>query len=350
MVVKSSEYIKNNPFTETNIAIIVTSYEGHLPFLKYVLTKYRETNAYTICSYDRHGENIPNDILDIPHSWVFKHPTFGAEKRNGWLWDIVYAAGILLQFNNIEYIFTTNGDTVWDKPQNLNQIVELMGDADLMSSSSNGTIHTCNKIWKRKAFYEFVSWIRTNLTSNRPESYSPEVLLRDFMSISKFTHKTAPKQPLFPVNHFYEGKVDHYSSYHQNCTWKEILGYRNLGGEHKAGCQEHLEPVPAKYFDLRDGGKFLNKHERDTLYFYYMMSEDRRYLYKYWAEGEDSYWNRRYYDIEYYGTEPLYDDSQRKELGPPSERLNHFDRWKYNSFILKDDEYHSKWKKIIEGE
>jgi hypothetical protein len=80
------------------------------------------------------------------------------------------------------------------------------------------------------------------------------------------------------------------------------------------------------------------------------MTDDRRWLYKYWAEGEDSYWNRRYNSIEYYGNEPLHDDSKRKELGPPSERLGHFDRWKYNSFILKDDEYNTKWKKVIEGE
>jgi hypothetical protein len=46
---------------------------------------------------------------------------------------------------------------------------------------------------------------------------------------------------------------------------------------------------------------------------------------------------------------PLKDDSKRKEFGPPSERLGHFNRWKYNSFVLKDDEYKEKWKKVIDS-
>ncbi len=348
MVVQSTEFTKNNPLNETNVAIIVTSFEGHMPFLKYALSRYMETGKYIICSYDRHGESIPSDILNIPHAWTLKHPTYGAEKRNGWLWDIVYAAGII-QFSCFDYVVITNGDCVWDRPENIDKIIDLLGHNDLMSASSDtNLIHTCNAIFRDDVFLNFIEYVVSKLNRNIPQSYSPEVLLRDFVKIGRYRNKIIPKQPIYPKNHFYEGKIDHYSSYHQDSTWKDILGYRNLGGEHKAACQEHLESVPAKYFDLRDGGKFLNKHERDTLYFY-LTSGDRRYLYKYWTEGEDSYWNRRYYDIEYFGEEPLHDDIKRKELGPPSERLGHFNRWIYNSFVLKDDEFHSKWKKIIEG-
>jgi hypothetical protein len=348
MVVQSERHIENNPLVDTNMAIVVTSYNGHLPFLKYALSRYRETKKYVILSYDRHGGYIPADIMDIPHSVVCKHVTYGAEKRNGWLWDIIYASGIISLYNNIEYIITTNGDCVWDKPKNVDKLVELIGKHSIMSASSNSVIHTCNVIWKRECFLAFVDYIKNKLSVNHPQSYSPEVLLRDFVGSTVFTNKTLPEQPRFPKNHFYAGKVDHYSSYNQPCTWSKIIGYRNLGGEHKAACQEHLEPVNKKYFDLRNDGEFLNQHEKSTLYWYFF-SGDRRYLYKYWAEGEDSYWNRRYYKLVYYGTDVLYDDSKRKELGPPSERLGHFDRWKYNSFILKDDEYYSKWKKVIEG-
>ena len=88
---------------------------------------------------------------------------------------------------------------------------------------------------------------------------------------------------------------------------------------------------------------------RETLYYYYVLfGKDRRYLYKYWTEGEDSFFNRRYYSLEYYGEEALSDDSKRKEIGPPSERTGDFNRWKYNSFIIKDEEYKTKWKKFIE--
>jgi hypothetical protein len=355
MVVKDEKFHLNNPLVNSNMAIIVTSYHGHSMFLKYTLEKYMESGKYVICSYDSYGKSdIPSDIWKIPHSWVFKHETYGAGKRNGWLWDIVYGSGIVNQFSNFEYVFTTNSDCVWDKPKAIEYLCHIMGDADIMSASSNGTIHTCNVIWKRDCFLDFVSHIRMKLKDNIPASYSPEVLLRDwakgFTKLGmKINIKTAPIQPIYPDNHTYASAVDHYSSYNQESTWKNILGYRNLGGEHKASCIEHLEPVPKKYIDLRNGGEFLSTHERQTLFFYYI-SGDRRYLYKYWAEGEDSYWNRRYYPIKYYGEKSLLDDSRRDELGPPSERLGHFDRWKFNSFILKDDEYHQKWKRVIEGE
>jgi hypothetical protein len=350
MVVTNENFVNNNPIGETDTVIIVPTYDGHLMFLKKVLQQYKETGKYVICSYDRHTETPPSDILDVPDAWVWKHKTYGAEKRNGWLWDIVYAAGIVESFQNVRKVVLGNGDCIWDKPEGLNGLIDRLGVYDILSASSDtNLIHTCNMIWSRECFITFVEDIKDALNQNLPASHSPEVLLRDFMKQNNtFVNIPVQKQPMYPKKHFYGGRVDHYSAYHQDSTFKEVVGYRNLGGEHKAACQEHLEPVPREYFDLRQGGKYLNQHERNTLLNYYL-NNDRRWLYKYWAEGEDSYWNRRYHNIEYYGDEPLDNDSKRKELGPPSERLGHFNRWKYNSFVLKDDEYKEKWKEVIDN-
>lgn len=347
MVVTSPDFINNNPISSTDTVIICPTYEGHLSFLKKVLQQYKATGKYVICSYDKHTEMPPMDILDIPDAWVFKHKTYGAEKRNGWLWDIVYAAGIVNDFQNVKYIITGNGDCIWDKPEGVDDLIDMMGYGDILSAScETNLIHTCNMVWSRACFITFVEEIKEVLNRNIPESYSPEVLLRDFMKSNTFNNVPVRKQPLYPEKHVYAGKIDHYSSYNQNSTFKEIVGYRNLGGEHKSQCQEHRDPLPVEYFDLRDNGKYLNKHEQETL-FNYLKTNDRRWLYKYWAEGEDSSFNRRYHNLEYYGNEVLLDDSKRKELGPPSERLGFFDRWKYSSFILKDKEYEEKWKDFI---
>ena len=349
MVVTSKDFINNNPINDTDTVIIVPSYDGHLMFLKKVLEQYKKTGKYIICSYDRHSEMPPKDILDIPHAWVWKHRTWGAEKRNGWLWSIVYAAGIIESFQNIKYIVLGNGDCVWDKPEGVEDLIDLLNGGNILSASSDSNlIHTCNMVWSRACFITFVEEIKDALNKNIPESYSPEVLLRDFMNEnSYFKNIPVKKQPMYPKGHFYEGKIDHYSSYNQDSTFKEIVGYRNLGGEHKVACQEHTEPVPKTYFDLRDNGKYLNKHEQDTLYKYYI-EEDYRYLYMYFDQGEDSFFNRRYLPLEYYGPEPLRDDSKRKEFGPYSERGGWFNRFKYNSYIIKDDIYYSKFKSIIE--
>ena len=351
MVQTSDKFKENNPLVKSNMAIIVTSFDGHMMFLKKTLSQYRLSKKYVICSFDRHHRDIPDDIFKIPHSWSFKHKTHGAEKRNGWLWDIVYAAGIINLFENFEYVFTVNGDCVWDKPEGVEDIIQLLGTHDMMSSScGKGLIHSCSVIWKRATFLDFVSYIRKKLEQNPPESFSPEVLLRDWSNSfrteirRKIRIKIPPVMAMYPKNHKHYGAIDHYSAYNQDSTWKQLLGYRNLGGEHKWSCLEHLEPVPKEYADLRNDGEYFTKHEELLLKYY--ITQDRRWLYKYWAEGEDSYWNRRYYPIEYYGTNQLYDDKYRKSLGPPSERLGFFDRWKYYEYILKDEEYYEKWQDI----
>lgn len=348
MVVTNENFIKNNPIYDTDTVIIVPSYTGQLLFLKYTLQQLKKNNKYVVCSFDRRSESPPEEILNIPDSWMYIHKIYGAEKRLTWLWHMIYPAGMISLHNNIRYVVTVNGDCVFDKPNNIDKLIDLLGNNDIMSASSEpNLIHTCCVLWKRECFLDFVNYIKKKLEVNIPEGYSPEVLLRDFIQKSKYRVKHVTKQPVFPKGHRYEGKIDHYSSYGQDSTFKEIVGYKNLGGEHKQSCLEHLEPVDEKYIDLRNYGEFFSKHEKETLYWYYHTG-DRRYLYKYWSEGEDSFFNRRYLPLKYYGSELLIDDSKRKELGPYSERGKWFDRWKYFSYIIKDQEYEEKWKDFIE--
>ena len=199
MVVKSDKYLLNNPVAQSDTCIIVTSYSGHLMFLKNTLQRYKETGKYVICSYDSHGRmDIPNDIWEIPHAWTFKHQTYGAEKRLGWLWDIIYASGIVGSFY-FKYVVMVNGDTIWDKPSGISDLINHLGYYDIASASSDsGVIHTCNAIWDASAFLDFVEYIVDKLNRNIPEGYSPEVLLRDFVQENKLHNKIAPVQPIYP--------------------------------------------------------------------------------------------------------------------------------------------------------
>jgi hypothetical protein len=333
MVVVSDKYKLNMFPFEVDTAIIVTSWSGHLMFLKQTLINYMKSGSYVICSYDSNGKYPPQDIMSVPHVFVFKHKTWGAEKRNGWLFDIIYAAGVINSFSNIKYVFCVNSDCVWNKPKGLKNIINLLGEYDLMSSSINSTIHTCSMIFKINPFKDFVHYIIEKLKNMPPESYSPEALIRDWVLKNNIRKKIPPIQAVYPKGHLYEGKVDHYSAYNQDSTWKKLLGFRNLGAEHKWSCLEHLEPVSKKYFDLRNNAEFLSQHEKTTLYNYYI-TNDRRWLYMYWDQGEDSWYNRKYFDLEHYGNKPIYDDLKRKELGPDSERKGLFNRFNLD-FINK---------------
>ena len=351
MVEKNELYVNNNKPFKSNVFIIVTSWDGHLMFLRETLKQYQKTGAFVICSYDRRSKLPPSYVMDYADAWVFKHKTYGAPKRNGWLWDIVYGGNLIAnEYTEARYIFTVNSDCIWEKPECMNDLIEYMGENSIMSASSNGSIHTCAVLFKDWAFRKFTTYVKYKLELNKKESYSPEALLRDWVNENVMDKKVCDVQPMYPENHRYEGHIDHYSAYNQDSTWKRIIGYRNLGAEHRACPIEHLEPVESKYFDfsLKSGlPEYFTTHEQNLWKYY--TTNDRRWLYKFWAEGEDSYWNRRYYPLEYYGNNPLHDDSKRKELGPPSERLGYFNRKEFQSFILKDNEYHDKWKDVIEG-
>ncbi len=348
MVQKSNLYTKNSFILETDTAIIVTSHPGHRMFLGKTLENYMKTGKYVICSYDSHKQWPHTEIMNTPHSWVTKPITYGAEKRIGWLYDVVLAGGMLRPINNIEAVIITNGDCLWEVPQNVDALKAYVDrfDGDMMCVTADSTLHTAAMIMKHWVFQSLIDYLVVMLRENPPESYSPEVLLRDFVDRRGVKNIVPKSQPLFPKGHRYAGKIDHYCSYNQRHTWRELVGFRNLGGEHKAACYEHLEPVPTQYFYMGHPPTYFDQHEARTFY-NYLKSGDRRWLYMYWDQGEESSFNRRiFYDIKHYGPKPIYDDSTRKEFGPMTERLGVFDRFTTGSYVLKDEEFektHKAW-------
>jgi hypothetical protein len=349
MVVKSDRYKENDFILKTDTAIIVTSHPGHIMFLKATLENYMKTGKYVILSYDSHNDWPPEYVMNIPHTIVTKPETFGAEVRIGWLYDVILAAGLIRPLNNIEAVIITNGDCIWERPENVDALKGYVNRhaGDMMCVTADSVLHTAAMIMKGWIFQEFVEYCVEHMRNNIPESYSPEVLLRDFVKEKNIKNVVPEIQPLFPEGHQHVGKVDHYASYKQDSTWKKLVGFRNLGGEMKVNCHEHLEPVDKKYFNILHDGIYLSQHERDTLYMYFR-TNDRRWLYKYWDTGEMSSFNRRYFDLEYYGPKPLYDDLQREKYGPYSERSGFFDRFKCDSYIIKDKEFEKQHKKFIQ--
>jgi len=348
MVATSKQYKQNDFILRTDTAIIVTSHPGHRMFLEATLNNYMKTGKYVILSYDSHKSWPHDNIMNIPHSIVTKPITYGAEKRIGWLYDVVLAGGLIRPLNNIEAVIITNGDCIWEKPENVDKLKDVVkrNDGDMMCVTADSTLHTAAMIMKCWVFHMFVDYVIAMLENNIPESYSPEVLLRDFVKERNIKNIVPRMQPLFPKGHKYAGKIDHYASYNQPSTWKELVGFRNLGGEMKVICQQHLNPLSKNFFDMRNDGEYFSKHEKDTLYKFYLTG-DYRYLYMYYDTGEDSFFNRRYSNLEYYGNKPIYDNSKRKEFGPYSERTGFFKKWKYDSYIIKDEEYETKWKTFI---
>lgn len=245
---------------KSNVAILTTSHWEHLVFMKYTLESFRKSGKFVICAYDnpfnplfkyprRNTVLLPTpDIWLLPHAWVFKHITYAQPKRFGWFWSTKYAFSIIDGFE-FDYVFMNNSDCIWERPEGVDELIDILGGGDYMSSASkiDTAPHTCSVIFKTDALRKIVSYMTELMKVPTSKGYSPEVMLFDATKKLGLKQVYAPKQPLHE-NH----NVDYYHSLKQDCTWKEILGFRNLGAERVNWYKyDYGDRPPYEYTDMR---------------------------------------------------------------------------------------------------
>jgi hypothetical protein len=303
------------PF-QTDTAIIVTSYAGQLGWLKATLTNYRKSGALVILAYDN-TSYIWNNIEDVDyyqhmfprpihyllaHATVIKHKTYDADKRTGWFWDVKYAQSIINGFPNIKYVYCTNGDCIIEKPEGIKELPAILGDGDFISGQSTpgSTIHTANIFYKIDSFNKIMDYMSNRMKHSVMASQSPEGLLRDAVDELKLK-ETFAEQPLDK-----HGNIDYYGKEDADCTWKRVLGFKNLYHSLEYRENNGLEPLDAKYFDPYKDWMYFRGEWRQSLCKYFE-TKDRRYLMQWWDMGKDSDYERKYLPLEAYGKDPIYE-------------------------------------------
>ena len=305
---------------EKQTAIIVTAWAGQLKWLEAVLASYRATGAYVVLAFDQHYapwvKPDPEDALralpnprhyQLAHSVVYKHQTFDANKRNGWFWNVRYAQGLLRQFPQLRHVYVTNGDCVWDQPEGLPDLLELGKPYDLISgqTSPSGTIHTANVIFTAEAFHRIVDYMAELMYTPVLGSRSAETILREAVSVLQLRLGIPPSLPLDK-----DGTVDCYARYDQDSTWKQLMGFKNLFAIYETIGNEGREVMGLRpYADPYRDWLYWSGEERETVCQYWATG-DRRHLMRWLDRWEDSDYNRLYYPLDYYGTEPIYADAR----------------------------------------
>lgn len=304
--------LNSNP-CQTNLAIIVTAWFGQLKWLAPVLEKYRLSGAFVILAYDNPfyawSSTAPEEMFRLmpnpqhyllAHSVVNKHITYDADKRNGWFWDVRYAQGIIKQFSNIEYVYMTNGDCICENPDGFKDVIELLGEDDLMAGQSReGNVHTADVLFRVGAFNKIFDYMHGRYRVPVIGSLSPEGTMWEAIQHTGVKLKHPPQQPLDT-----DGTIDPYSRRDQASTWKDLLGYKNLYAIQETAWNDGLEPLDRKYVDDFMRWRYFSGEEQTTICRYWDTG-DRRYLFQWWDCGEDSWYNRLYYPIEHYGKEPI---------------------------------------------
>ena len=164
-----------------------------------------------------------------------------------------------------------------------------------------------------EAFHKVFDWMHERFRVPVIGSLSPEGTLKEAMDALKIRHRTAEKQPRDA-----EGNVDMYACWDQESTWKEVLGFKNLFAINETGWNEGGHPVDRKYVDNYKDWIYFSGEEKATLCQYWDTG-DLRYLYQWRDRGEDSDYNRLYYPLEHYGSEPIYEREDGKEAQSPED-------------------------------
>jgi hypothetical protein len=305
----------NDGCLQTDTAMIVTAWSGQLGWLKSTLASYRKTGAYVVLAYDNpfyvwnNIENPEFNLTNMPraihylmaHSFVMKHKTYDADKRTGWFWNARYAQSILRGLPKIKYVYITNGDCILEKPEGFDEIKKILGDGDFMSGQSapGGTIHTCDVIFKVEAFNRIMEYMFDRHSFTIIGSQSPECLLRDAVKKLELKETFAPKQPILP-----NGEIDYYCTQGLPSTWKDILGFINLYAEQEWRENNRLEPLDKKYFDPFMDYLYFRSDWRNTICKYYATG-DKRYLMMWWDRGSDTDTERKFFELEHYGKDPI---------------------------------------------
>jgi hypothetical protein len=306
------------PF-QRDTAVIVTSYYGHLMWLKNTLASYRKTGAYVVLAYDNspyvwdnlddaefilHKFPRPLHFL-LCHAYVLKHKTYDADKRTGWFWNAKYAQNVVRGFENIKYVYVTNGDCFLRRPEGMSEMPEVLGGGDLVSGQStpNSTIHTADLFMKAEAFYKIMDYMSSRMKYTIMAGQSPEALLRDAVD------DIGLKETFVDYPTLSDGSIDYYCTHDIDSTFKRVLGFKNLYAEQEYRENNRLPPLEKEYMDGFHGWLYATSEWKETLCKYYSTG-DRRYLYMWWDRGCDTDTDRRYYPLEHYGTEPIYDEEK----------------------------------------
>ena len=238
----------------------------------------------------------------LANSVVFKHPTADANKRNGWFYSVRYAQGILKSFPNIQKVYVTNGDCLFQRPEGFPELLKLVDDCDLISgqTTTNGNIHTANVLFKREAFDRTFDYIAELMRVPVIGSRSPEGNLKE--AVARLGLKLGIP-PVLPLD--LDGTVDSYARYGQDSTWKQLVGFRNLFAEYEQAANDGLELAWFKpYVDNWMDWLYWSGEERSQICKYWETG-DRRYLMQFWDAGEPSDYDRLYYPLSFYGKAPI---------------------------------------------
>jgi hypothetical protein len=261
---------------EKPIGIIVPTHKYHAVWTKACLESCSKTGYWTLVAYDnpyyginhKHENLLPSvEALMYADEIVMKPKTWGSGVGTPHSWNM-YLGLKMIKSLGFPYVFNTNGDCIMEKPEGVDELFKMLGDADIISCEYHPGKYLGTMAWLSKTDVALSMWEKNFENMYRNGLGNAEARMGIFAKQMKL--KVVPV--VNPSDH-------HFKDWTHKNTFRDILGIRHLHAEHKVRRWENKEPIEEKYFDK----SFLNTHELNTLAKYWN-TKDKKYLKAWWGK------------------------------------------------------------------
>ena len=264
-----------------DVGILLTSSVYGRPYLKGSVESFKNLGCWLVLSYDNFNDPVqptidwntwmpPKDVMDNVDTFLIPHHQTWGGVSYPFVWQLKLASGIL---RNFKYALVVNGDCIIEKPEGFPQMLETLGDADIMSSGPalEREIGTAGLLMRSSAFERIADhMIRGMVPFEAYEKTTQEfgnTEGRLAVAVKDLGLKQVIVKPPFNEQHHEVGGF-----------WYDTIGFRHIHGEHNYAYRYHKIPPEPQYFDERYMGDEYRQIKA------YWETKDMEILKNWWAK------------------------------------------------------------------
>lgn len=257
-----------------NVGILLTGSPYSRPYLRGSLETHKALGFWTVLSYDNFfnpAEVVedyaaylknwmpPKDCMDLVDTLLIPHHQTWGGVSYPYMWQLRLASGLLRDF---EYVYCANSDCIIEKPEGFPALLEMMGDADVMSAGPAlpREIGTAGFIMRGEAFAKVAKHMIDHVVPFEEYEKSTQNFGNTEGRLAVAVRELGLTQqivkPPYNEQHHIPGGA-----------WHETIGFRHIHGEHNYAYRYKALPPHFKYLDER------------------YMGDEYRVIKEYWETG-----------------------------------------------------------------
>lgn len=272
------------------VGVLLTSHPGNRAFLKASVESHKKLGYWLTLAYDNYldpewpedyrtfNDLMPSkEVVDQINTFIIgPHQTWGGVLYP-YFWLLRLGIETLQCF---DYVYCANGDCILEKPENFDQLMEMLGDGDIMGcgweeNGSRPIFNTTGFIAKTSAASAIMKHFQDYLipleayeasapTFGNTEGRFARAILDLGLKLVK-----APENP-----------IDTQLSQAGSGTWFKTVGFRHIHGEYNKAYRYKLIPPEPKYIDPR----YISEAELSALTDYYESKDVSILENRFWAK------------------------------------------------------------------